>query len=367
MSKQHGGTNGPQQSPYESAVFLSYKWGGEGEEIVSLIEQALQTRGIKLIRDKRDLPYKGSLRSFMERLGQGNSVILIISDEYLRSRHCMFELLEIAEAEEFRDRIFPVVLDDADIYDPVKRIQYVKYWEGKRAELAEAMRTVDPANLQGIREDMDLYDRIRDGISGLTNTLRDMNTLSPDIHKAGGYHILVDAIAERLQFKSQTMEVGVRKIPPAIQAALWVLAAIVLAALIGIGPAVFERFKSTPMPPSPAPFCMGTEDILVKLHVLGSNNQELDTLVPSETFPIEPGLTVFFQVELTSVDGVNLPAVDCAWTNAGRATDGTLLHDAGCRVDYQGGRDKITDAISLQLSQPSCSALPPYAFFITSR
>lgn len=392
---QHGDRNGTWQLPYENAVFVSYKWGGNGEEIVNLIDQALQIRGIKLIRDKRDLPYKGSIRTFMERLGHGNCVILIINDEYLRSRHCMFELLEIAEAEKFHDRVFPVVLSDASIYDPVRRIEYVRYWEAKRAELAEAMRTLDPANLQGIREDMDLYDRIRDRVSGLTSTLRDMNTLSPDIHKEAGYQILVDAIAERLQIKDpgskdqshqkrtidrrlnapipnergsgQTTDGGVRKISPAGRAAIWVFAAIVLVVLIGIGRAVFERFKSTPISPSPMPFCIGTGDILVKVHVLGSTDEELATLIPGGTFTIDPGSTVFFQVELTSIDGVDLPAVDCAWVNAGRATDGKLLHNAGCRIDYQGGREKVTDALSLQLSQPSCSALPPYAFFISSR
>jgi internalin A len=110
-------------------------------------------------------------------------VIVIISDKYLRSPNCMFELVKIADNQQFYDRIFPIVLADADIYDPVKRIEYVKYWEAKRAELAEAIKSVDPANLQGLREDMDLYDRIRDKISGLTSILKDMNTLTPDMHQ----------------------------------------------------------------------------------------------------------------------------------------------------------------------------------------
>ncbi len=53
MSTEHGGTNDSHPSQYENAVFVSYKWGGEGEEIVNQIEQALQARGIKLIRDQR--------------------------------------------------------------------------------------------------------------------------------------------------------------------------------------------------------------------------------------------------------------------------------------------------------------------------
>ena len=55
---------------YEQSVFISYAWGGEREEVVNQIDQALQKRGIKIIRDKRDLGYKGSINEFMERIGQ---------------------------------------------------------------------------------------------------------------------------------------------------------------------------------------------------------------------------------------------------------------------------------------------------------
>jgi len=187
---------------YEQSVFISYAWGGEREEVVNQIDQALQKRGIKVVRDKRNLGYKGSINEFMERIGRGNCVIVVISDKYLRSPNCMFELVEIAEGKQFHDRIFPVVLNDANIYDPIKRIDYVKHWESKRAELAQAMREVDPANLQGIRDDMDLYDRIRDEISGLTSTLKDMNTLTPDMHRDADFLQLYDAITKRLQLAS---------------------------------------------------------------------------------------------------------------------------------------------------------------------
>ena len=184
---------------YEQTIFISYAWGGEREEIVNQIDKALQARGIRITRDKRDLGYKGSIKEFMERIGQGNCVIVVVSDKYLRSSNCMFELVEIAENKQFHDRIFPIVLADADIYDPVKRLGYIKHWEAKRAELAAAMKDVDPANLQGIREDMDLYDRIRDKISGLASTLKDMNTLTPEIHQNANFSHLYDAIEKRMK------------------------------------------------------------------------------------------------------------------------------------------------------------------------
>jgi formylglycine-generating enzyme required for sulfatase activity len=183
---------------YEPAVFISYAWGGESEEIVNQFDQALQERGLKIIRDKRDLGYKGSISAFMERIGQGNCVIVVISDKYLRSPNCMFELVEIAEGKQFHDRVFPIVLSNAEIYDPVRRLEYVKHWEVKLAEMDQAMRGVGQANLQGIREEIDQYSRIRDKVSGLTSILKDMNTLTPKMHRDSDFSEIYAGIERRM-------------------------------------------------------------------------------------------------------------------------------------------------------------------------
>jgi len=184
---------------YENAVFVSYAWGGDRESIVNEIDETLQLRGIRIVRDKRALGYKGSIKEFMERIGRGSCVIVVISDKYLRSPNCMFELIEIAENKQFHDRVFPIVLSDANIYDPIKRLEYVKYWEDKLSELGDAMKTVSPANLQGIRDDLDQYDNIRDNISSITSVLKDMNTLTPEMHRDSEFTNLYDSIEQRLR------------------------------------------------------------------------------------------------------------------------------------------------------------------------
>jgi len=191
---------------YEQAVFISYAWGSEREEIVNQIDEALQKRGVKIIRDKRELGYKGSIKEFMERIGRGNCVIVVVSDKYLRSQNCMFELVEIAENKQFHNRIFPIVLSDANIYDPVGRVEYVKYWEDKISELNNAMKSVGQMNLQGIRDDIDQYDRIRDKISGLTSILKDMNTFTPEMHQSSNFDVLYEAIETSMKGGAATLK-----------------------------------------------------------------------------------------------------------------------------------------------------------------
>ncbi|MCG3208355.1 MAG: hypothetical protein FOGNACKC_01959 [Anaerolineae bacterium] len=179
-------------------IFISYAWGGESEEIVNQLDEVLQSKGITIVRDKRDLGFKGCIKSFMEQIGRGKAVIVVISDKYLKSENCMFELLQIANHGQFYDRIFPIVLADAKIYKPINRIKYIDYWESQIRELDEAMKSVGSANLQGIREGIDLYTEIRTTIAKLTTILTDMNALTPDMHRASGFRKLIESIEEKI-------------------------------------------------------------------------------------------------------------------------------------------------------------------------
>lgn len=84
------------------------------------------------------LGYKGRIREFMEEIGRGHAVVVVLSDKYLRSPNCMLELVEIMKAGDMHQRIFPVVLGDADIEDMARRLQYKKHWRDKLDELNAA-------------------------------------------------------------------------------------------------------------------------------------------------------------------------------------------------------------------------------------
>ena len=134
----------------------------------------------------------------MEQIGRGNAVVVIISDKYLKSENCMFELIQIFHNDEFTDRIFPIVLGDAKIHKPRERLKYVQHWEAEIKAFESELKTVSPANLDGFREDIDLHHEIRTFLPRLTNILKDMNTLTPDIHTESDFAELISVIEDRL-------------------------------------------------------------------------------------------------------------------------------------------------------------------------
>ncbi|MGB9153704.1 MAG: toll/interleukin-1 receptor domain-containing protein, partial [Alphaproteobacteria bacterium] len=86
---------------------------------------ALEENNYKVTIDKKDLGYKGNIQEFEERLGRGERIVLIISDKFLKSPHCMYELLKISDSGDVYERIFPIVCKDAKIYKKSDQVEYL--------------------------------------------------------------------------------------------------------------------------------------------------------------------------------------------------------------------------------------------------
>jgi internalin A len=184
--------------PPSPEVFVSYAWTPESNALVDRVQDALQQHGVRLRRDREEVRYKDSIREFMKRIGQGQFILVVISEKYLKSENCMFELLEIAKAEKLRERIFPIVLPDANLYKATGRVRYVKYWEAEITALDADLKGVRGDNLIELQADLTLYTEIRRLFDGIAGTLRDMNALTPDEHEARNYDDIVRRIRAQI-------------------------------------------------------------------------------------------------------------------------------------------------------------------------
>ncbi|MCC5641536.1 hypothetical protein LC607_00895 [Nostoc sp. CHAB 5824] len=111
----------------------------------------------------------------------------------------MFELVQIAKNGEFGDRIFPIVLSDANIYQPIDRADYILHWQAKIQKLEAKIKLLSSsANVPSLTRSINEYTEIRATIDGLVDILQNMNTLTPDIHSESDFEELLNAIAIRL-------------------------------------------------------------------------------------------------------------------------------------------------------------------------
>lgn len=191
------------------SIYISHAWGGKSEEVVHEILNKFQKEGLEITFDKKDLGYRESITRFMEKLGEADAIIMVISNKYLHSEYCMFELLQIYDNKNILDRIFPIVLDEVNIAKSTDRLELVKYWEDQSNNLEIKMRELQSlSNIEGIGEDLNLYYNIRSKIAKLTSILKDINTLNIQTHQDADYTQLVNAVKNQLANKKDAINIS---------------------------------------------------------------------------------------------------------------------------------------------------------------
>ncbi len=158
------------------SVYLSFHVeDAESKRIALLLSEKLKLKNYTVLSSNFSLNFKDSVQEFKKKQGQAEFVILVLSDRYLKEKVTMSEALEIMINPNFEDRIYPLLLEDAGINDPLKSIEYLSFWDDKVKELNEKIAILaNPAYAMGIYKEIELYNEIRRIISNLNATIRDM-------------------------------------------------------------------------------------------------------------------------------------------------------------------------------------------------
>jgi internalin A len=145
--------------------FVSYAWNDASRAIVDDVCLEANRRGIQVLRDRTSTGLGESIIGFMNRIRSSDRVIVILSENYLKSPYCMYELLEVwrhcfMEGEAFRKRISAYRLPDARMSTPLERAHCAKYWKEQFGEL-DALVRANGADLLGT-EDFKRYKLMQD-------------------------------------------------------------------------------------------------------------------------------------------------------------------------------------------------------------
>ncbi len=186
-------------------VFISYAKGDNTKagllrkKVLVHLYKSLKAKGYNVVVDF-DIAYKESISDFMNKMGYGNYVILIISDAYLKSKRNMAEVLEITKYPNFKERIFPIVLSDAKIYDSLGILEYLNHWDNEVTKLENAInRLSNKAYATSIYKEIDLYNEVRRILDGFGSTINDMNVLKPEIHSNTNFKSLFKVLDVKIK------------------------------------------------------------------------------------------------------------------------------------------------------------------------
>ncbi|MGV7001968.1 toll/interleukin-1 receptor domain-containing protein [Priestia megaterium] len=191
-------------------IFISYCW--EDAVFADLIDNDFKDMGHTLTRDIRGLKFKDSIKSFMHSIGKHDFVISIISDNYLRSVNCMYEISEVMRLREYKEKMLLVILKDSDVaflpsesdvpsqiaanvYSLEEQINYITYWENKEADYAEMISkiTQETSKIQPLQE-LKRIKNISNNVSEFLSDISDWNNTNLSELKKSNYGAFIEEI-----------------------------------------------------------------------------------------------------------------------------------------------------------------------------
>jgi hypothetical protein len=173
-------------------IFLSYSWSDD--ELAEDIDQYFKTQNIELVRDRRDLDYRGNLKEFMSKIKISDYVIIIIGKKYLLSRNCMYEALETLKLIDFKERIIPIIKNDAEIFSIEGKLKYAEVWHQRILELEAKAKVIDLSTSIDFQEEIEHFKKIKNTVIEFLTQVSSFNNIvvkdkitKTDLEKINGY------------------------------------------------------------------------------------------------------------------------------------------------------------------------------------
>ena len=176
----------------EKTIFFSYSF--KDTEVVDEIDKDFQGfPGITIKRCVRDLGYTDSIKEFMKKVRETDFVFIVISDAFIKSPNCMYEITELFQEKNFKNRILPIVPYEsrderrAKIFTPEDRAEYVIHWNKRRDDFEAKIKIIPRESSPKLDDDLKKYREISNIVGDFVDTVYDMSYVPLDQLKSDGY------------------------------------------------------------------------------------------------------------------------------------------------------------------------------------
>jgi len=159
-------------------IFVSYSW--ENNTFVNKLDVLFKNIGIILRRDVRDVKYKQSINNYIETIRDADFCLMIISDQYLKSKNCMYEVLEFIKDKNYKDKILPIIYEDVKIYDAKDRLSYIEFWQNEYDKINKLRSAIDTLAQVDVIQELKIVENIKINISDFLSSISDLQLITID-------------------------------------------------------------------------------------------------------------------------------------------------------------------------------------------
>lgn len=161
-------------------VFISYK--RDKGYIANNLEKTIGGRA-EIKRDIKEIGAWESITSFMNSIRKQDFAILVISDNYLKSVACMYEVMQLLKDDDWLDKTIIMLAEDINIFGTKEQLIYIKYWNEEYNNIAELIKSLPPESVSSQSEDLKKISRIKDEIGSFLHIISDRNIPVEDVYE----------------------------------------------------------------------------------------------------------------------------------------------------------------------------------------
>ena len=121
------------------SVFVSYNEVSGKTFVDDLKKQVMDKCKLCIYSD--NLNAWEALSTFMKTIRKNDFAVIVITDQYLKSEACLYEVTELMRDDDWIKKTMFSVLDSS-IYDPDNHIKYIQYWSEKANELNKKINSL---------------------------------------------------------------------------------------------------------------------------------------------------------------------------------------------------------------------------------
>ena len=169
-------------------VFISYNQNS-CKGFIDVLEDELRDYSL-VSRDINEVGYWDSFKEFMDSIREHDLIIAVISDRYLKSANCMYEIIEMMKDNSWKNKLLTIVWDDVKIYNASDRLTYTEFWNNEYKELSVRIKSIPPEDSIKASEDLRRISTIKSDIGIFLDYISDTN--NPNKYTG------INAVKERL-------------------------------------------------------------------------------------------------------------------------------------------------------------------------
>ena len=161
-------------------VFISYK--RDKSDIVNKLEVKIGGRA-EIKRDTKEIGAWESITTFMKSIRTQDFAILVISDNYLKSVACMYEVIQLMKEDDWLSKTMIMLADDINIFGTKEQLVYIKYWNDEYNNVSELIKSLPPETVSSQSEELKKISRIKDEIGLFLHIISDRNIPADDVYE----------------------------------------------------------------------------------------------------------------------------------------------------------------------------------------